>query len=60
MVKIPKTAFSVFAIVFGIFFFVYGGFDDSPGAQAIGLAVAAIGASGFVKRAKANIKKHHD
>jgi hypothetical protein len=32
-----KIIFSVIAIGFGIFFFIFGGWDDSPGAQGIGL-----------------------
>ena len=61
MSKKPKIAFSVFAILFGIFMFVYGGYDDSPGAQAIGLAIAAIVVVGFIRKAKAkNKRKSHD
>lgn len=55
--KTPKIAFSIFAIALGIFIFIYGGFDDSPGAQAIGLLAAAVGIAGFIKRARANNKK---
>jgi O-antigen/teichoic acid export membrane protein len=61
MIKKSKIALSIFAILFGIFMFVYGGYDDSPGAQAIGLAVVAIVVAGFIKKAKAkNKKKSHD
>jgi len=56
MRKIPQIAFSVFAILFGIFMFVYGGFDDSPGAQVIGLLAAALGITGLVKRARTKNK----
>jgi len=39
----------VFAILFGGFMFVYGGFDDSPGGQMIGLIVAVVGIVGLMK-----------
>lgn len=32
-----KLIFSILAILFGAFIFVYGGYDDSPGAQGLGL-----------------------
>jgi hypothetical protein len=31
--------FFVLAIAFGLFMFVYGGYDDSPGGQGLGLIV---------------------
>jgi len=37
-----KIAFFILAILFGIFIFVYGGYDDSPGAQGLGV-LAVIG-----------------
>jgi hypothetical protein len=38
-----KLALSILGILFGIFVFVYGGYDDSPGAQLLGAVIAAIG-----------------
>ncbi|MFA5051789.1 MAG: hypothetical protein WC544_01855 [Patescibacteria group bacterium] len=32
-----RLIFSIIAIPFGIFLFIYGGYDDSPGAQGLGL-----------------------
>ncbi len=42
----------VLAILFGIFMFVYGGYDDSPGGQLMGLAAIIIGVVGLIKRKK--------
>jgi hypothetical protein len=38
--------------LFGAFFFVYGGYDDSPGGQLLGLLVAIIGIVGIIKSRK--------
>lgn len=35
--------YSVPSVLFGIFIFIYGGYDDSPGAQLIGLILFIIG-----------------
>lgn len=40
---------SVLAIALGIFLIVYGGLDDSPGAQMLGLVLALLGMYGGVK-----------
>lgn len=37
------------AILFGVFMFVYGGYDDSPGAQLLGLIAVIIGIIGLIK-----------
>lgn len=42
MSKIKLLAF-IIAVVFGVLLFVYGGADDSPGAQGLGLLLAAGG-----------------
>jgi hypothetical protein len=40
-------------IAFGVFAFVYGGYDDSPGAQLMGAMIVAASATGAVKRWRA-------
>ena len=47
--KKSKTICFVLAILFGGFMFVYGGIDDSPGGQVIGLIVAVIGIAGLIR-----------
>ena len=37
MNKYIKIIFSVLSILFGLFLIVFGGYDDSPGAQGLGL-----------------------
>lgn len=46
--------YSVLAILFGMFMFIYGGYDDSPGAQLMGLVVFIIGIIGLVRNKKKN------
>lgn len=36
-------------LLFGAFMFVFGGADDSPGAQLLGLVVVGIGAIGLAR-----------
>ncbi len=36
-------------ILLGVFVFIYGGYDDSPGAQLLGLIIFIIGVIGLVK-----------
>jgi len=45
---------SIFGILFGAFMFVYGGIDDSPGGQLLGLLVVIIGIVGIIKSKKKN------
>lgn len=52
MYKKSKLIFSVLAILFGVFFFVYGGYDDSPGGQLLGLLAVIAGVVGAVKSKK--------
>jgi len=47
-----KIIFSVLAILFGIFMFVYGEYDDSPGGQGLGLLAVIAGIVVIVKSRK--------
>ena len=42
----------ILLILFGAFMIVYGGYDDSPGAQALGLILLVIGIVGLIKNRK--------
>ena len=44
-----KLLLLVLAILCGIFFIIYGGYDDSPGGQGIGLLVVIIGIVSIVR-----------
>ena len=44
-----KTIYFALIIPFGIFMFIFGEYDDSPGAQLIGLILTVIGVVGIVK-----------
>lgn len=50
MKKRIKIVLLVLAVLLGIFLFIYGGYDDSPGAQGLGLLVVIVGIVGIVKR----------
>jgi len=43
-------------ILFGGFIFVYGGYDDSPGAQLLGLIAVVAGIIGLIKNKKNKVK----
>ncbi len=47
-----KILFFIFIVLFGIFLFVYGGFDDSPGGQLLGLTAVIVGIIGIIKNKK--------
>ena len=47
-----KITYSVLAILFGVFMFIYGGYDDSPGGQLLGLLVFIFGIIGLIKSKK--------
>lgn len=47
--KIWNIAYSLLAVLLGALLFVYGGFDDSPGAQLLGLLVALAGTVEVIK-----------
>jgi hypothetical protein len=49
-----KILYSILAIAFGAFMFVYGGYDDSPGGQGLGLLLFIIGIVGVIKSRKKN------
>lgn len=51
-----RLAYSILAVLFGIFMFVYGEFDDSPGGQLLGLLMFIGGIVGIVKSKKKIIK----
>ncbi len=50
--KKTRVFYLALAILIGAFLFVYGGYDDSPGAQLLGLVVAISGVVGVVKSRK--------
>lgn len=50
--KMLYVSFSMIAIVLGIFIFIYGGYDDSPGAQLLGLIIFILGVRGVIKNMK--------
>ncbi len=52
--KSKKLLYLIPLILFGIFVFIYGGYDDSPGAQGLGLLFVIIGIVGIVKKRKKN------
>lgn len=47
-----RTLYSTLVLLFGAFMVVYGGYDDSPGAQLLGLLVVIAGIVGIVKSRK--------
>jgi len=44
-----KILLHILAILFGAFMVVYGGYDDSPGGQLLGLVIAIAGIVGVVR-----------
>jgi uncharacterized membrane protein HdeD (DUF308 family) len=57
MNKKVKVVFSIFAVLLGVFIFIYGGYDDSPGAQLLGVLVMASGVANIIKKRKKKINK---
>jgi hypothetical protein len=47
--NIIKITCFLLIILFGAFMFVYGGYDDSPGAQGLGGLAVIIGLAGLIK-----------
>ena len=51
-----KMLLFIFAILFGVFLFIYGEFDDSPGGQLLGLGAVIIGIAGIIKSKRKSSK----
>ena len=51
---VGKILFSIFAIPFGVSMVVYGGYDDSPGGQLLGLVLVILGIAVAIKSRKKN------
>jgi hypothetical protein len=49
-----KILYFILAILIGVFLFIYGGIDDSPGGQLLGLLAFIIGIVGIFKKKKIN------
>jgi len=47
-----KLLFSILAIPLGVFMFIYGEYDDSPGGQLLGIALVIAGIVGALKSNK--------
>lgn len=52
--KIIKVLGSTVLMVLGVAMFVYGGWDDSPGGQGLGVLMVVGGVFGLVKTLKKN------
>lgn len=50
-----KLLLLIIAISFGVFLFFYGGYDDSPGAQGLGLLIVITSIFGIVRNHKNKI-----
>lgn len=44
--------FFIIEILLGVFMFIYGGYDDSPGAQGLGLIAIILGIINVIKYKK--------
>jgi uncharacterized membrane protein len=53
-IKDAKIIYSILTVLFGIFMFVYGGYDDSPGAQLLGFVLFVAGIFIFRREVKKN------
>ena len=47
-----RMMYSILAILFGVFMFVYGEYDDSPGGQLLGVLSFVSGIIGVMKSRK--------
>ena len=52
-----RIIYSILALLFGAFMFVYGEIDDSPVGQLLGLLAVTIGIVGVIKSQKKNSDK---
>jgi hypothetical protein len=50
--KKSRIIFPILAILFGVFMFIYGGYDDSLGAQGLGLLAIVVGIVVIVRSKK--------
>jgi hypothetical protein len=50
--NIKRILFSVIEILLGTFMFIYGGYDDSPGGQLLGIVMVFFGIVGIIKSKK--------
>lgn len=55
--KNKKLLYQIPLILFGIFIFIYGGYDDSPGAQLLGVILVVVGIVGLIKKKNKFTKK---
>lgn len=54
--KIIKTSGLIILIMFGVFMFIYGEADDSPGGQLLGLLAVIAGIVWIIKRREKNLQ----
>ncbi|MFA6254296.1 MAG: hypothetical protein WC640_03590 [Candidatus Paceibacterota bacterium] len=47
-----RITYSILGTLLGVFLFVYGGYDDSPGAQGLGLLMVIVVIVGTIKSKK--------
>lgn len=47
-----RKLYFICAILFGVFMWIYGGYDDSPGGQLIGVVLFIVGVVGLIKNKK--------
>jgi len=47
-----RLLYSILAILFGVFLIVFGGIDDSPGGQLLGLLIIIAGIFSVIKSKK--------
>jgi len=50
-----KIVFFILAILFGVFMFFYGGYDDSPGGQLLGVLATTGGIVGIIRSRKKEV-----
>ncbi|QQG52515.1 MAG: hypothetical protein HY931_04330 [Candidatus Falkowbacteria bacterium] len=53
--KYWKILGSILALPLGIFIFIYGGYDDSPGAQLLGFIIFGSGVVGLIRSRKKSV-----